>query len=254
MTRDEKLSVARQLARLRVDVIEAGYPAASDGDWDAVHQIAREIATPAVRRFCGLARATERDVDRCWTRSSRRSTRASHLPRHVRCAHEAQTGDDALSGGRCCEGHGLRAFAHGAEVEFSMKTRRAPIRSFLYEVSGTALDAGATTLIRARHGRQRHARGYGDLVAGVRATYTVSSARRSPPIATMISGSPWQIHWRECAPEPRQAGMHHQWHRRARRQRALEEFGWRYTRDGHSSGFNHIETVSWPAPRALVSS
>src|SRR5882672_8022717 len=67
MTRDEKLAVARQLARLRVDVIEAGYPAASDGDWDAVHQIAREIGNTGGPTICGLARATERDVDRCWT-------------------------------------------------------------------------------------------------------------------------------------------------------------------------------------------
>src|SRR6185503_2076762 len=43
MTLEEKLAVARTLARLRVDVIEAGSPAASDGDWEAVHRIAREV-------------------------------------------------------------------------------------------------------------------------------------------------------------------------------------------------------------------
>ena len=45
MTRDEKLEVARQLARLGVDIIEAGFPAASPGDWEAVHAIAEEIGT-----------------------------------------------------------------------------------------------------------------------------------------------------------------------------------------------------------------
>src|SRR5438105_14691501 len=67
MTLDEKLAVARQLARLRVDVIEAGYPAASDGDWEAVNRIAREVGAAGGPEICGLARATERDVDRCWT-------------------------------------------------------------------------------------------------------------------------------------------------------------------------------------------
>jgi len=47
MTLEEKLEVARQLARLRVDIIEAGFPAASPGDWAAVHEIAREIGRPA---------------------------------------------------------------------------------------------------------------------------------------------------------------------------------------------------------------
>ena len=46
MTRDEKLEVARQLARLNVDIIEAGFPAASPGDWEAVNAIAKEIGTP----------------------------------------------------------------------------------------------------------------------------------------------------------------------------------------------------------------
>src|SRR5439155_7743952 len=67
MTRDEKLAVARQLARLKVDVIEAGYPAASDGDWDAVHEIAREIGGGDGPTIRVLARATVRDIDRPWT-------------------------------------------------------------------------------------------------------------------------------------------------------------------------------------------
>ena len=67
MTFDEKLAVARQLARLRVDVIEAGFPAASDGDWAAVHEIAGEVGGADGPAICGLARANERDLERCWT-------------------------------------------------------------------------------------------------------------------------------------------------------------------------------------------
>ena len=66
MTLIEKVAVARQLARLRVDVIEAGYPAASDGDWAAVNEIARVVGGADGPTICGLARANPRDIDRCW--------------------------------------------------------------------------------------------------------------------------------------------------------------------------------------------
>jgi 2-isopropylmalate synthase len=62
MTRDEKLRIARQLERMRVDVIEAGFPASSDGDFESVQAVARAIKDSTV---CGLARANERDVRRC---------------------------------------------------------------------------------------------------------------------------------------------------------------------------------------------
>jgi 2-isopropylmalate synthase len=62
MTKEEKMRIARQLERLRVDVIEAGFPASSNGDWEAVHDIARAIKHSTV---CGLARANEKDIERC---------------------------------------------------------------------------------------------------------------------------------------------------------------------------------------------
>src|ERR1700751_5404931 len=61
MTKEEKLRIARQLERLRVDVIEAGFPASSNGDWEAVHDIAKVIRDSTV---CGLARCNENDVRR----------------------------------------------------------------------------------------------------------------------------------------------------------------------------------------------
>ena len=64
MTRGEKLLVARQLTRLGVDVIEAGFPASSPGDWDAVHAIASEIGAAAdAPSICGLARTSEADIE-----------------------------------------------------------------------------------------------------------------------------------------------------------------------------------------------
>ena len=59
----EKLSLARQLERLGVDVIEAGFPIASDGDFEAVQAVAREVRGP---RVAGLARATRGDIERAW--------------------------------------------------------------------------------------------------------------------------------------------------------------------------------------------
>ena len=61
MTREEKLRIARQLERMRVDVIEAGFAASSDGDFQAVHAIASEVKDSIV---CSLARANERDISR----------------------------------------------------------------------------------------------------------------------------------------------------------------------------------------------
>src|SRR3989339_1611896 len=63
MNLDEKLAMARQLARLQVDVIEAGFPIASDGDFEAVKAIAQQVRNV---RVAGLARAVKIDIDRAW--------------------------------------------------------------------------------------------------------------------------------------------------------------------------------------------
>ena len=62
MSKEEKIRIARQLERMRVDVIEAGFPAASDGDFESVQAVARVIKDSTI---CGLARANEKDIRRC---------------------------------------------------------------------------------------------------------------------------------------------------------------------------------------------
>src|SRR3954462_13033890 len=62
MTKDEKIRIGRQLERMKVDVIEAGFPAASDGDFAAVQAVARAVKDSSI---CGLARANENDIRRC---------------------------------------------------------------------------------------------------------------------------------------------------------------------------------------------
>ena len=70
MTSAEKLEVARTLARLGVDVMEAGFPAASPDDLEAVRRIALEVGNPTdgsrAPIICGLARATKNDIDKAW--------------------------------------------------------------------------------------------------------------------------------------------------------------------------------------------
>ena len=61
MTREEKVRIAKQLERMRVDIIEAGFPAASNGDFESVKAVADIIKDSTV---CGLARALERDIER----------------------------------------------------------------------------------------------------------------------------------------------------------------------------------------------
>ncbi len=82
LTSDEKVEIARALSRLGVDVIEAGFPAASPDDLEAVRRIANTAGLEEVAArlpllppiICGLARANSKDIDRCWegVRSARR--------------------------------------------------------------------------------------------------------------------------------------------------------------------------------------
>ena len=63
LTVQEKLIIAKQLAKLNVDIIEAGFPISSDGDFESVKLIAQNVNGPVI---CGLARATKADIDRAW--------------------------------------------------------------------------------------------------------------------------------------------------------------------------------------------
>ena len=63
MSLPEKLQIAELLDEMRVDVIEAGFPIASEGDFEAVSEIAKSTRNAVV---CGLARANVNDIDRCW--------------------------------------------------------------------------------------------------------------------------------------------------------------------------------------------
>ena len=144
MTADEKMAVARQLAVLGVDVIEAGFPAASDGDFDAVQRIAREVRGPVI---AGLARANEGDIDRCWdaVKEAERprihvflSTSDIHLEHQFRLTR-AQAKERARE-------MVARAKGYCADVEFSAMDATRSDWQYLAEVVAVAIAAGATTI------------------------------------------------------------------------------------------------------------
>jgi 2-isopropylmalate synthase len=147
MSRDEKVGVARQLVRLGVDIIEAGFPASSPGERDGVSAIARAVGTPTGPVICGLARAVEQDIDVCADAvcQARRhrihtflATSDIHLARKLRL-----TRGEVLRRVTAAVGY---ARARSADVEFSAEDATRSDVSFLCEVLEAAREAGATTL------------------------------------------------------------------------------------------------------------
>jgi 2-isopropylmalate synthase len=144
MTRDEKLRVARALADLGVDVIEAGFPAASPGDWDSVAAVAAEVRGASV---CALARCTYQDIDSAWSALEK----AANPRLHVFLATSAIHREHKL---RMAREEIVRLAAEGVrhartlcdDVEFSPEDASRTELDFLSEVVQAAVDAGATTI------------------------------------------------------------------------------------------------------------
>ena len=144
MTKDEKLRIARQLERLRVDVIEAGFAASSDGDFEAVKAIAAAIKDSAV---CSLARANVRDIERsaqALEGAARArihtfiATSALHMEQKLRMTPE-QVLEQAKQSVR---------FARDkiADVEFSPEDGYRSDPDFLCRVLEAVIDEGASTI------------------------------------------------------------------------------------------------------------
>src|SRR5438552_2774115 len=140
----EKLEVAHALKDLGVDVIEAGFPIASPGDFESVQAIARQVEGPVI---CGLARCNPEDIDRAW-----QAVKDSPRPRvHVFLATSAIHREFKLKMAkaeilkRAVEAV-ARAKSYCADVEFSPEDAARTELDFLAEVVERAIEAGATTL------------------------------------------------------------------------------------------------------------
>jgi 2-isopropylmalate synthase len=140
----EKLEIAEQLARLGVDYIEAGFPVASQGDFEAVQAIARAVHGPVI---AGLSRTQLADVDRCWEALKDAdkgrihvfiSTSPQHME-HMLKMTEEQVLEQTKAGVS-------RAREHTDDVEFSPQDATRTPLDFMMQVLQTAVDAGATTL------------------------------------------------------------------------------------------------------------
>jgi 2-isopropylmalate synthase len=147
LTVAEKIEVARQLVRLNVDVIEAGFPASSPGEFEAVHQIAKETRGVAV---AGLARCKDGDPQRAV--EALRVAERPHL--HVFIAssdihlkHKLRISrDDALLAAAKWVAYGRKALGPDAEIEFSAEDATRTDFDFLMKIYEAAVDAGASTL------------------------------------------------------------------------------------------------------------
>jgi 2-isopropylmalate synthase len=149
MNRAEKLEVAHQLARLNVDIVEAGFPVASPDDFEAVKAIAREVHGP---RIAGLARAIERDVRVAWDAvkvapKARIHTFISTSPLHLKYQIR-KTESEVLADTEAMVTLSRHLAAeHGdADVEFSAMDASRSELPFLAEVVRTAVRCGATTI------------------------------------------------------------------------------------------------------------
>ncbi len=140
----EKLEVAQLLAEMGVDIIEAGFPIASPGDFEAVKQIAQTVRGATI---CGLARCNDKDIDAAWEAvkhapSSRihvfLATSAIHREFKLRMSPD-EIVERAIAGVK-------RAVGYCDDVEFSPEDACRTEYDFLCRVVEAAIDAGATTV------------------------------------------------------------------------------------------------------------
>ena len=149
LNRAEKLEIAHQLAKLRVDIIEAGFPIASPDDFEAVKAIATEVKGP---RIAGLARAIEEDIKVCWD-----AVKVAEVPRiHTFISTSAvhmkyqikKTPDEVLADTRAMVSlsRDLVATHPEADLEFSAMDASRSDPEFLAQVLDLAVQCGATTI------------------------------------------------------------------------------------------------------------
>ena len=144
MTKDEKVHIAKALERMHVDIIEAGFPVASEGDFEAVQAVAEAVKDSTV---CGLSRALGRDISRAGealkkANSSRIHTFIATSPIHMEMKLRMQP-DDVLK--QAVDAVKLaRQFTN--DVEFSPEDAGRSELDFLCRIIESVIDAGATTI------------------------------------------------------------------------------------------------------------
>ncbi len=144
MTAEEKIEVAKRLEILGVDIIEAGFPHSSKGDFNSVAEIASVIKNSTV---CGLARATVQDIDSAWEAVRGAVSPRIHLflaTSKIHMQHKLKMSEEQVLA-RTSE---MVAYAkkYLSDVEFSAEDAMRSEREFLARVTEAAISAGATTV------------------------------------------------------------------------------------------------------------
>ena len=143
-TIEDKLEIARALARMNVDIIEAGFPISSLGDLEAVSLIAREVKGPVI---AGLARANLADIDACWEGVRRAETPRIHVfisTSDMHMAHQLRKNrEDVLEMVRVAV---ARAASYTSDVEFSPMDASRSDPEFVFQILQAAIEEGATTV------------------------------------------------------------------------------------------------------------
>ena len=144
MTKDEKLRIAKALEKMRVDIIEAGFPIASEGDFESVKAVAELITDSTV---CGLARALDKDIDRAAealkpANSSRIHTFLATSPIHMKEKLRMEPDQVVEAAVHAVK----RARNYTDNVEFSPEDAGRSEFEFLCRVIEAVIDAGATTI------------------------------------------------------------------------------------------------------------
>jgi 2-isopropylmalate synthase len=140
----EKLEIARQLERLGVDIMEAGFPASSQGDFEAVRAIARTIKNSSVT---GLARATKSDIDIAWDALKDAAEPRLHVflatsPIHMKYKL-LKTPEEVMETAVNMVGYAKKSFSH---VEWSAEDASRSDWDFLVKIITKVIDAGATVI------------------------------------------------------------------------------------------------------------
>ena len=140
----EKVEIAQQLARLGVDVIEAGFPITSPGDFEAVQEISRRVEGPVI---CGLARTHKADIDAAWGAIKDAARPRIHTfisTSDIHIEHQLQSSSEDVKGQAKAAVALARSYCE--DVEFSpMDATRADVE-FTAEVCGIAVEEGATVV------------------------------------------------------------------------------------------------------------
>ena len=153
----EKLEIAKQLERLGVDVIEAGFPATSPGDFEAVKLIAKEVRYSSI---CALTHANAKAIDTAWDAVKEAMRPRIHVflsTSDIHMAHQLKKNRDEVMA--LARDMVARARSYTEDIEFSPMDASRTDPEFLHAIVQATIEAGATHGEHPGHGGLRHSGG-----------------------------------------------------------------------------------------------